>query len=599
MRYARARVLTLVAGAVMTAAALVTGAPPTQAAVAPWNWTIVTAAFTADATSYATGTAQCPADLVPISGGVAPNGGLGNAYQIEMVNEYAQDGMVSGGRWHVMVYNQNAGPVSLKVVLHCIPAAQLPSVTYVITSVPVTIAGHYAEGSVSCPANTVAVAGGVDWDNFSSRTVNYSGPTLGDDGWYAVGYNSVATAHLAIEAYCLDISDLPGLQLVQKEYHYPSGSSADVQETVATCPTGTRVLSGGTQPHFWASSDYPAYTFGTWATLDSWHVTTYGHVDAYVYLRAWCVPAGNPSISIDVTPGPDGFQTTSQDAFFQMSGSDPGGAGVSFHCALDNAALVICPTARFYSPLADGQHTFTAFSSTQDNRSSNIASYSWSIDTTAPTVALKALRRVTLGATARQGWTGSDAISGVESYAVRYRTASYKTKLGAWQEPATWAHLSSTAVSRTLAPGDTVCFSVRAVDHLGNQSGWSSQHCTARPLDDRALTRATSGWKRLTGSAYWLRTATQTTVHGARLSRTGPALDRVGIVATKCSTCGVVAIFVGSVKIGTIDLHRTKTLNRAVLLLPAFTARTGKVVIKVMSRAKRVTIDGLVVTKSV
>jgi hypothetical protein len=54
---------------------------------------------------------------------------------------------------------------------------------------------------------------------------------------------------------------------------------------------------------------------------------------------------------------------------------------------------------------------------------------------------------------------------------------------------------------RAALQGGDYCFAVRAVDNAGNTSPWTTPRCTARPLDDRALSVG-AGWARGTGSSY-------------------------------------------------------------------------------------------------
>lgn len=80
-------------------------------------------------------------------------------------------------------------------------------------------------------------------------------------------------------------------------------------------------------------------------------------------------------------------------------------------------------------------------------------------------------------------------------------------------------------------------------------------------------------------------TAMYTTRVGSTLAITGVTLKRVGIVARKCPTCGLVGVYVGTTLIGKVDLHSTTSV-RAVISLSAFTLRTGTVKLKVLSSGK-------------
>src|SRR4029078_12117900 len=89
------------------------------------------------------------------------------------------------------------------------------------------------------------------------------------------------------------------------------------------------------------------------------------------------------------------------------------------------------------------------------------------------------------------------------------------------------------------------CFAARARDKVGNTSAWSTERCTARPLDDRSLSTTTSGWTRAASSTAYAGTLTRTTTVGAKLPRSAGAFRRVAVVATTCSTCGSVEVYVG------------------------------------------------------
>lgn len=65
-----------------------------------------------------------------------------------------------------------------------------------------------------------------------------------------------------------------------------------------------------------------------------------------------------------------------------------------------------------------------------------------------------------------------------------------------------------------------------------------------------------------------------------------------------CPTCGSIALFVGSTKIGSLNPHATRRQDQRLLLLPRFSLRTGAVTIKVTSNGKDVQIDGLITSRT-
>jgi hypothetical protein len=118
-----------------------------------------------------------------------------------------------------------------------------------------------------------------------------------------------------------------------------------------------------------------------------------------------------------------------------------------------------------------------------------------------------------------------------------------------------------------------------------------------RALDDRALTAGT-GWSRKTGAGYYQGTYTVTTGQHNTLTLKGVKLDQVGVVATKCASCGAVAVYVGTTQVGQINLSASTTQKEQVIILPPFAYRTGTVSLKTLSSGKTVQIDGLITSRT-
>jgi hypothetical protein len=179
---------------------------------------------------------------------------------------------------------------------------------------------------------------------------------------------------------------------------------------------------------------------------------------------------------------------------------------------------------------------------------------------------------------------------GISSSQLRYRIANYTGGFGGWH------YRSTTTFSNVLSlgVGRSYCVQVRSFDLSGNASAWSNQSCVAKPLDDRSMSRS-SGWTLVSKSHFYLGTATSTSSRGRTLTRTHASLDRVGIVATTCTGCGSVRVYIGSHYVGTVNLHAASTHYRRVFVLPAFSQRSGTV--KLVTNGKLVQIDGVLVTR--
>jgi hypothetical protein len=100
------------------------------------------------------------------------------------------------------------------------------------------------------------------------------------------------------------------------------------------------------------------------------------------------------------------------------------------------------------------------------------------------------------------------------------------------------------------------------------------------------------------GSAWFNGSYSQTTTRGAAYyAMSSRTIRQLGVVATTCPTCGSVAFYVGSRKVGSVSLARTTTTPRAVLLLPRLTTPlSGAWKVVVTSSGRLVRLDGIAVT---
>jgi len=193
-------------------------------------------------------------------------------------------------------------------------------------------------------------------------------------------------------------------------------------------------------------------------------------------------------------------------------------------------------------------------------------------------------------------WSGTPAVAPIASYDVRYRRTpggKGKSSVVPWQ-------VATPATSSTLpgSTGSTYCVSARSRDASGIVSEWTADTCTAVPLDDRSLKRS-GKWKSVTGPGNFRSTAMRTTSKGAELTRKGVVAKRIGLLATTCPTCGTVKVYLGKKLLRTISLRSDTTANGQLLDVAAFSsAKSGKLVIRVASSGKPVTVDGVVLSRS-
>jgi hypothetical protein len=566
-------------GALLLALAMVAvpPAPPASAAPAPWHWVRVRDHVPIAPHGYYSIREFCPSGYTAITGGLQ----LPIHSRVQRGDEYRFDDG-AGSSWFVTFENTSPYTGDAWVVAECVLTTDLPAMSHNYVQVPTSGDYGVAGATVWClNEGEVVLTGGASWSNVNTRTLSTSGPGSDGRSWHAGGTNTTPNSLLAIEVYCVDPAAVPGYvaveRLVSGEYSW---------EASVSCPPGTRILNGGSDTAVFAS--YP--TLNKWTATNSTDYSTYD-----VRFRAWCVNAGAPTIiGFLPSPGPDGAVTNDTHADFELDATDPAGfSELNFRCSLDNHAPVVC-YGPYYPGLADGPHQFVTFAETPDGRLSPTITYRWTVDATPPTVQQPSLPRVSLANPVRATWRATDATSGVARFEAAYWRAKADGTLTAWTQPSGWDSLSTPTVRLpNLAPGDTICVSVRARDQAGNVAPWTAPRCTSRPYDDAVLT-ASSRWVRDTGTQYWLGTVSRTPTQSETLRRSNVRTRLVGIVATRCPGCGTVQVAVAGQSVGTINLEAATTQHQQVLLLPAFPLRTGAVVLTVATAGKSVRIDGLV-----
>jgi hypothetical protein len=213
------------------------------------------------------------------------------------------------------------------------------------------------------------------------------------------------------------------------------------------------------------------------------------------------------------------------------------------------------------------------------------------VDVQGPTVGLAGVAAFTQRTSQRLTYEAVDNRSGVATFDVRWRRGSTGRAFSAWRSPPSWRH--TTDRSKTLgglATGWTYCFSIRARDHLGNVSRWSTPQCTARMLDDRAMAAA-GGWTRGSGKGFYGGTFSRATGAGASLTRRG-VVNRVAVTAVRCPTCGTLGVYLGGTLVKTMNLHGAGTSATTWVSQPR---KPGVVTVslRVLSSGKPVAVDAV------
>jgi WD40 repeat protein len=271
--------------------------------------------------------------------------------------------------------------------------------------------------------------------------------------------------------------------------------------------------------------------------------------------------------------------------------------GTTFTCAVDGSTPTACTSPYAATNLASGERTLTITATEPDGRVTK-AFRMFTVDATGPVARTTApAYQGSTATTAALKVTATDA-NGIASYDVRYRRASYAGPYSAYVQP--WTNTAATSMNLAMAAGYEYCVSVRAKDKLGNLGQWSAERCFSRPMDDRSLTAATTGWTRASGSAsaFYLGTTTQTSAYGKAVTRTVQG-KRFFLVATRCPTCGSVAVYAGSKYLTTLNLAYPTTHRQVLIGLPVQTTLfNGTLTFSTRSTGKLVQIDGLAVGRT-
>jgi uncharacterized protein YjbI with pentapeptide repeats len=225
------------------------------------------------------------------------------------------------------------------------------------------------------------------------------------------------------------------------------------------------------------------------------------------------------------------------------------------------------------------------------------------VDTTAPRVSMPAppefqyspatMDQMVFAVAASDGAAGDLSVRLRVSTGTAGGTAMSAYRTGAWS----LRPHGTTQTAIPLDPGRRVCVQAQAKDPAGSVSAWSALRCSSTVTDDIQLGRS-RGWTESFTPGWFHQSVARTTTHGAFLAGLIRDVRRMGVVASTCSTCGTVALYVGSRKVGSISLHSSASRSRVLLMLPRLPSRLhGDVRVVVTSPSGRmVRIDGVAIS---
>ena len=193
-------------------------------------------------------------------------------------------------------------------------------------------------------------------------------------------------------------------------------------------------------------------------------------------------------------------------------------------------------------------------------------------------------------------WAAADTWAQVTDLDVRYRASRYD---GGFGPRVPWlTETTSSEADFRGEPGLTYCLSARARDTFSNVGAWSTERCTAVPVDDRTLI-AHDAWTRGSGAGHYRRTYTVSRRQGAVLELKAVRARRIALLVTRMPGAGTVRVRFAGTPLGRYDLAAPAIAKKQVIAVRKFTrVRTGNLWIRVVSpTGEPVRIDGVIASR--
>lgn len=304
-----------------------------------------------------------------------------------------------------------------------------------------------------------------------------------------------------------------------------------------------------------------------------------------------CVPGVScdeeaPFTKLTTTPAVvAGNKTKEKAASFAFTASDDEAGETpteeaSFGCELTGpgqpAGFAPCPTPKAYENLADGTYTFKVQASDPSgNTDATPETFTWTVDTTAPETTVSGPKGWVLASKLTFGLGSSEPGS------------SFRCTLDG---SGRFCNAAGGTVS--FAAG-THTFAALARDSLGHEDATPATRTFTLPVNNTELKHST-GWKKATGSGYFMKSKSSSTKKGAVLKTSSSAITSVALVVTKGKGYGVVKVFLGKKLLKKVSLSAKRTKKQKLVQIASFAAaRSGTIKVVVASSNKLVVVEGL------
>jgi hypothetical protein len=285
---------------------------------------------------------------------------------------WSYTGLADGSHTFALVASDAAGNTTTKTATWTVDT--MPP-TLSITSSPADPSASTSAQVAFTVSGATSVTCSLDGAAATACTspVSYSGLADGSHTVTVKAVDAAGNSTTKTATWTVDTTP-PVLMLTSTPPSVTAMTTAQFAFTVTGATTVTCQLDGGAATACTTSASYSGLAEAT-HTFTLRGTDAAGNTATQTY--TWTVDTTPPAVTLTSTPSNPSSSSAASFAF--------NAPGATTTCAIDNGAAVACTSPQAYSSLADSSHTFTVTATSGTGLMSS-QSYTWTIDTTAPTV---------------------------------------------------------------------------------------------------------------------------------------------------------------------------------------------------------------------
>jgi hypothetical protein len=181
------------------------------------------------------------------------------------------------------------------------------------------------------------------------------------------------------------------------------------------------------------------------------------------------IPEDTVAPVINIISGVFIFSNSSTSEFILQSNESP----VDYYCNVDDGGWQDCSATTTIEYLSEGPHVLAVKAVDAAGNTSVVASTTWLVDLTAPTVNFVPLDAEYASSSIPVYWMGEDAVaSSTEVSGMATFDLEYRINAEDWQAWFSGILATSSVFDKTATSGDELYFRLRARDRAGNVSAW-------------------------------------------------------------------------------------------------------------------------------